>query len=280
MNDTKLRALQLKELEILKEFKRVCDKCNLQYYLSDGTLLGAVRHQGFIPWDDDVDVMMPYKDYLRFLELAKDELDERFFIQNYMTDVHDHQGYTKIRMNNTAMVMPNHKRWKIHQGVWMDIFPMIPVKNEKDMARRGRLLSYSNFCQMDSFILDNEEEFSGLLGMAYVPFLIFLKTPIKIRRILHSVLLRYAYRETDEADFFTVAWASMKNIYSKSLLEGEATEILFEDSKFNVLPGYEQYLIDTYGDYMELPPVEQRKGHGKLIVDLNRSYTEVVAQFC
>ena len=81
-----LATIQKNELIILKEIKRICDKHKIIYYLSSGTLLGAIRHGGFIPWDDDIDIEMPLPDYKRFLKVCETELDKRFFLQNYKTD--------------------------------------------------------------------------------------------------------------------------------------------------------------------------------------------------
>ena len=271
-----LRELQLKELEILKEIKRICDKHELTYYLSGGSCLGAVRHNGFIPWDDDIDIMMPYDSYTRFLSIASNELSEEFFLQNYMTDKHDHQGFTKIRMNKTAMIMPNHKRWKIHQGVWLDVFPLIRVQDADDLRKKKRLLSMSNYLQMDSFILDNEEEFKEILKVLYYPYRIFLKLPIRFRIAIHRFMLKYTYDTREDAKYCSEAWGTLTNMYPVSIQEGEPVYHRFEDDYFPLLPGYKEYLEMTYGDYMKFPPVEERKGHGNLIVDLDRSYDDVL----
>ena len=271
----RLRELQLNELIIIKEIKRICMKYNLNYYLSGGTLLGAVRHQGFIPWDDDIDVMMPYYDYQKFLKIAPKELDKIFFMQNYTTDLHDHQAFTKIRMNDTAMILSNHKRWRIHQGIWVDIFPLISIMDSNDLKIRKRILSISNFIQMDSFILDNEQEFREIMGLFYYFFRLFLLIPISLRVKIHKIMLKYAYRECD-GKYFSEAWGTMTNIYRKELMYGKQTTLLFEDDFFSVLPGYREYLVETYGDYMQLPPVEERKGHGDLIVDTHNSYKSIL----
>ncbi len=129
-----LRELQLCELQILKDVKRVCDNHRIKYYLSSGTLLGAVRHQGFIPWDDDIDIMMPYDDYRRFLKVAQGELGEQYFVQNSETDDSYAFAYTHIRKNNTAVL----RDWDLmnfsHHGVWIDVFPLVKARVTESSA--------------------------------------------------------------------------------------------------------------------------------------------------
>ena len=122
--DNKLRQLQLCELEILDEFVRVCEKHGLPYYLVGGTLLGAVRHQGFIPWDDDIDVAMPREGYDRFAEIAQQELGPQYFYQSPDTDPHYFLTYNKIRKNGTKVYEERFKNARIHKGVFIDIFPL------------------------------------------------------------------------------------------------------------------------------------------------------------
>ena len=258
--DPELRKLQLTELEILKDVADLCEKYDLRYYLSGGTLLGAVRHHGFIPRDDVVDIMMPYQDYLEFLKVAQNEFGTRYFVQNYMTDSHDHQAFTKIRKNGTSMIMPNHRRWKIHQGIWIDVFPIVMIKDDKDFKRRKKAISISNFFQMDTFLLDNENEFKSILGFAYPLFRLFLLLPMKFRQQLHSLFLNYAYRECN-GGYFSESWGTLTTKYKRQILIGDSMELAFEGASFRVPPKFTEYLKDTYGDYMTLPPMEQRRGH-------------------
>ena len=122
--DSKLRQLQLCELEILDEFVRICEKYRLQYYLVGGTLLGAVRHQGFIPWDDDIDVAMPREDYDRFAEISVKDLAPQYFYQCPKTDPYYFLTYAKIRKNGTEVYEERFKEAKFHKGVFIDIFPL------------------------------------------------------------------------------------------------------------------------------------------------------------
>ncbi|NQZ59778.1 MAG: LicD family protein, partial [Lentisphaeraceae bacterium] len=126
-----LRKAQLIMLDMLIEFDAICKKHKLQYWLDSGTLLGAVRHQGFIPWDDDIDLSMPIEDYQRFLELAPGELSSEIFLQNTQTDKDFKFDYTKLRSNKASIVEFHEKDRQInyHQGVFVDIFPMLNIEN-------------------------------------------------------------------------------------------------------------------------------------------------------
>jgi lipopolysaccharide cholinephosphotransferase len=124
-----LREAQLIMLEMLVEFDAICKKYNLKYWLDSGTLLGAVRHQGFIPWDDDIDLSMPVEDYNRFQEIAQSELSKNIFFQTRETDVSFKADYIKLRSNKVEIIEFHEKDKEIayHQGVFVDIFPMLTL---------------------------------------------------------------------------------------------------------------------------------------------------------
>ena len=119
-----IKEMQKIELEMLLEVDRICKKFNIRYFLIAGTLLGAIRHKGFIPWDDDIDIIIPLNDYIKFCKVAEKELNKNYFLQNYKTDF-TAMWYTKIRKNNTTAIQANHKNKLHHQGIWIDIFPLI-----------------------------------------------------------------------------------------------------------------------------------------------------------
>lgn len=120
----KLRKMQLCELEMLKEVDRIAEKYNLSYNLAYGTFLGAVRHKGFIPWDDDLDISMPLWDFRKFEKICNSELDKKYFLQTPKTDNAPFPFY-KIRANNTLMLDVALRDVKMHHGIWIDIFPYV-----------------------------------------------------------------------------------------------------------------------------------------------------------
>ena len=135
MND-----LQKRLLVILKEFARVCGKHNLRYFLNGGTCLGAIRHKGFIPWDDDVDVMMPREDYEKFLTLQYEYEGTPYFIQSWKSDPRYTYGFAKLRDSSTTFIEDFYRNHRINHGVWIDIFPLDgmakkPIPREKCAKR-------------------------------------------------------------------------------------------------------------------------------------------------
>ena len=135
MSSYNIKDLQNVELEILLEVDRICKKHGVKYFLVSGTLLGAVRHKGFIPWDDDIDICMPVSDYRKFCKIAQEELGENFFFQSYETDFYD-RWFAKIRKNNTTCIEKVYENSRLHQGVWIDIFPLIGVKNNEEWLKK------------------------------------------------------------------------------------------------------------------------------------------------
>ena len=126
-----VRELQGVLLEMLKVIDGLCTRHGLRYYLHGGTLLGAVRHGGFIPWDDDADISMPRPDYEKFLEIAKKELAADYFVQDYRTEKYGRFVFAKLRKNGTVCKNEHHAHIKMHQGIFIDIFPLDELPQNK-----------------------------------------------------------------------------------------------------------------------------------------------------
>lgn len=272
-----LRELQLCELQILKDVRIIFKRHGLKYYLSGGTLLGAVRHKGFIPWDDDIDIMMPYEDYRRFLEVAQEELGDHYFVQNSETDPSYAFAYTHIRKNNTTVLSEWDKLYFSHHGAWIDITPLVHVKGKRDRRFKNFLLRICYFLIMEENAFKVTEEWLVKQSSARMVRLVKLvrKLPESLRRWIRKRLLHVVIYEK-RGKLISFIWSRLFVPIPTEAYEGEPVLLPFEDDVFPAPKGYEQFLTMSYGDYMTPPPPErQNGGHGaKLTIDLEHDWTE------
>ena len=140
--DHELKSLRAFQMEMLAATIEICERHDISYCAIAGTVLGAVRHGGYIPWDDDLDIVMPREDYDRFIKFAKEELDDRFFLQNFETEPACVNYFTKIRRNGTLFVQESDVRVNMHRGIFIDIFP-IPTSVSVRLSERSSRLSIS-----------------------------------------------------------------------------------------------------------------------------------------
>lgn len=273
MDQVELRQLQLAELEILKAFDRVCEANGLHYFLSGGTCLGAVRHRGFIPWDDDIDVAMPYADYLRFLELGQVALGDAYFLQTTATDESFQLSYARVRKNHTTMIRswePDHG----HHGIWMDIFPLIGVGGKLDFRIKRLLIPATNLlCFTDSDWAAEKSGFDGGSWRIKTALIDLIRRLLGKRRKQFAFWLRRKLFSQRNLPNLAEVWGSITVVVPASIYEGEAVYLPFEGEMFRVAPDYDQMLRCNYGNYMQLPPEDQRHGnHGELFVDLEHDW--------
>jgi len=250
---------------LLCEFDRVCKKLDIPYFLFAGTLLGAVRHQGFIPWDDDLDILMRREDYTRFMKEAPAILDqERFFLQSEFSR-HWPMFFSKLRLNGTTCLEKYHpKDPQIHQGVYMDIFPC-------DNAFSGRLGRAFQFC-CSKVVIAKGLDAEGYYTKSKLKKLVMLLCRALPRKLFHRLVKGPKKTGKYLHCFLGGASKMSRSVFPAEWLKTSA-QLSFEKGKFSVPGGYDGVLHILYGDYMQLPPVEERKcKEHALLVDLTRSY--------
>ena len=252
-------------LQLLQEFDRVCSKLDIKYTLFAGTMLGAVRHKGFIPWDDDLDVLMLREDYDRFLQMAETVLDtEKFFLQKEFSQ-HWPMFFSKLRLNNTTCLEKFHPRDKdMHQGIYMDIFPCDNLADSSFIARCQFYASkvvIAKSLYKRGYDTDSTKKklfMAACRVLPSKPFINFVKRSGKNGTMVHT--------------FFAAASKYHKNILWRSSIETVAP-MQFEDKDYLVSKDYHDILTLLYGDYMKLPPPQERavKQHA-ILVDVQNSY--------
>lgn len=266
-----LRDIQLFELKMLKDVVKVCDDNNIEYMLSSGTLLGAVRHGGFIPWDDDIDIYMTLDNYRKFLKIGQQALGEKYFVQNYETDNSYFEMWTQIRANGTTSMPVKFKNWNIHFGMCLDIFPLVGVSdNEKKKKKQKKALSFNRLLLMDGYLKATGENISSKMKLLY-------KIPYRIRKAICKFNERKIYLDFRKYDSCSIIWYDIIKIYPAELFKN-LTKIKFEDTEFTTLSKYDEYLTILYGDYMTPPKENERNGHsgelGEIIRDTKKDYKE------
>lgn len=269
-----LRRLQKTELMILLKFNEICKKYHLVYYLCAGTLLGAVRHKGFIPWDDDVDVCMPYRDYLTFLKVAQKELGEKYFLQTLETDKNFCAPFAKIRLNNSTFLDSKFKKRNINHGIWIDIFPLSYTTKES-VKKKQVLLKISKVLQMDDLIKSNPQELKLEHGAKSIiaARMIQCIIPFKLRKHLSKKIVNVVCNSKPK-EWVCEIYGSTDMVFPSDIFN-KVKYLEFEKELLPVPNSYEKYLIIRYGDYMQLPPEDQREGVHADIIDFENPYSVV-----
>ncbi len=254
-------------LELLAEFDRVCKKHDIHYVVFCGTALGAVRHQGFIPWDDDLDVSMLRPDYERFLQVAPGELKSQFYLQAEFSD-HWNMHFSKLRKNNTTYLEKFHpKDQKMHQGIYIDIFPCDNAA-DREWVRKAQF--YASRIALAHTIFKRGYETNSKLKKLFMGCCSLL--PVKP---FHRFAMG-AKRGDSQCvhTFLSCTSRYKKGIYHRSWFT-DTVEMDFEGMKVPVSAHYDELLTVLYGNYMELPSEEDRKvKEHAVLVDTERDYSQ------
>lgn len=276
MTENTLRRLQLTQLEILRVFDRICMEHGLSYSLYAGSLLGAVRHQGFIPWDDDLDVCMSRADYNRFMEIWDSVKPAGYILQNKENDPGFTQSFSKIRKDHTTFLQYESEIGKCHTGIFLDIFPVDRIPNGK----LERYMFYWNCMKYQLFT----RGFVPPKGNKLVQFgsaLLLACTPEKHRASARKRALGYITKFNNRHDLETVmieTMGSMRKHYAPELLD-VYTRLRFEDGEYMCFAGWDDHLKRKFGDYMQLPPESERGWqHHPIILDFEHNYEELNLQ--
>ena len=258
------------DMDIVKSVVQICDTHGLKYYMLGGTMLGAIRHKGFIPWDDDIDLGMPRDDYEKFLEIAPQELPGVLKVVNYRNTPNYQYYITRILDTDTKVIEERIGNDSKYTNASIDIFPIDGTPNNKILRKIYffRVLYHRalmSLCYKDSIDRKRKRgtvEKIFLWIMEHLP-IEKLTTPYKQKCKIDKLLRSQDIKKSKYIGNIMGAYRT-KEIVPKEYY-GEGRFYQFEDIQLRGLDMYEEYLTYTYGDYMKLPPEESRKTHFKIV---------------
>lgn len=250
-----LRKLQLIQLEMLQEVNRICIKFGIHYNIIAGTLLGAVRHGGYIPWDDDADVAMLRDDYEKFRRVCKTELDsDRFYFQDHRNTKGYRWGYGKLRRKNTLFLRAHQEFMPYQQGIFIDIFPLDGVPDNYFLRS---IKNFECFC-VRKILWAKVGKVAETDFWKRLIYRIIDRIPEKKVFCYYHAMIRNANRKkTRMVRILMFPAPNNEYGYYRCWYETSA-DIVFEKITFQGIRDYDSYLNFKFGDYMKLPPVNER----------------------
>lgn len=259
--------------DMFRSFAEVCEKLGLRYFLANGSALGAVKYGGFIPWDDDLDVVMPRKDYEIFLKKGKDLLAQNLFIQNYRTDREFPFIYSKIRNTDTTFVEESVSHLDMNHGIYMDIFPL---DGFRDGGLRGKIKEIRVkilFWFAFSSLKDGNAPPKIRLRNKILRFIGAHKRTDKALKKLEKLV-----SDTDETTEFCCNYGDrQRKGFVKREWYGKGHRITFEGADAIIPEKYDEYFTYKYGDWRCDLPVDSQKSHHKAVIcDVNQSYINML----
>ena len=271
-----IKQIQQKQLEILVYFRDFCRENGLKFFLAGGTCLGAKRHQGFIPWDDDVDVFMLRDDYEKLREIWEEKADtERYCYVRSCKEFNIHHSATEIKDNNTTFINHHSKDLDINQGIMIDVIPM-------DAVAPGKFTRITQMIYAMAYCLFNFQRLPEHKGkLTYYASKIALgvirsdSLRYKIWKFCEKRHSRFDVKKCTHVASFGEGVAIMRQHFPVEWFSDMETVLPFEGYDMPVAKDTHQYLTISYGDYMQLPPEEDRVfRHNIHFMDLTKSYKE------
>lgn len=269
-----MTELQKIEFELLKKFVEICNKYNLTYYLVCGSALGAAKYQGFIPWDDDIDVALPRKDYEIFLEKAQELLPEHVFLQNYRTEKYFYVLGSKLRDSRTTYIEKGIEHLPINHGVFIDIFPLdgYPVEEKEIRLFERKKMYYYRRRYVRLRPIIHRDIGLTVCSCLHRLFGMYSDTEKYVRE---NEQLNKKYPVGKSKLWCNYANSKSKLEYAPQWHYGVGTTMKFEGLDVRIPEKYDEYLTQKYGDWRADLPKEKQVGHHYYeVCDLDTPYTE------
>lgn len=271
---SKMKHVWAIQLEMLRELDRVCEKYGLTYYADSGTLIGAIRHKGYIPWDDDIDLVMFREDYEKLLKVAKTEFKAPLFLQSVYSEKKYVRGLAKLRNSSTTAIYKNDLNTQFNRGIFIDIFPLDSVPDNDVVLKiwcwkikviRSLLRNWAYYEPsmkkgiFESFVRQILQSLVDKIGYQKI-YDYFIKT-----------CSRYNRKNTKRVSYVAYSYGKKKHVWRKELFKN-SHKVPFEFMSINIPDGYDERLRVEYGDYMVMKNIPAT--HGEMILEPDIPYTE------
>lgn len=259
MKEIKLDELKKIQLEILDVVHHFCQENGITYFLSSGSLIGAVRHKGYIPWDDDIDLYMPRKDYDRFVSAFNMDNRQRYRVVSLLTDENCTLAFAKVERTDTRII--EHVDYPMALGINIDVFPVDGVPD--DLEERTKYFAKIQWFRNELVLKDVSLDFKRrglikniilLLGKLFL----FHKS---MRHLAEQLDMSIDKVNSDSQYVCNLVMGNgINSVFTREAIN-DSTDVEFEGKFYKTMRGYEEYLTKTYGNYMQLPPIEKRVSH-------------------
>lgn len=269
-----IRDIQIEQIDTLKDIAEVCERHHIRYFLYCGTLLGAVRHKGFIPWDDDVDIAIPLKDYFRFQKIFAEEKGDKYRVTTYHNDPKYHFLWTRVTRRNSTYTTKEQLSFDMDWGIPTDVYPMIGAfdssvryKLQKVLIRTAVVMIRADWMRFQHF---RYESWKVINYLTYV-------IPGPLRLAFADLVIRIAWPDPETCRMVgTIDAAHFEAKYPREWWQ-KTVKGTFEGRQYDMPAEYDKALRRMYGDYMQLPPEEQRIPHQKdnVIFNTEKEYQEI-----
>ena len=275
--DEKMKKIWAVELGLLEQFQGICQKYGLQYFAIGGTLLGAVRHKGFIPWDDDIDVGMPREDYDRFLQLCEDELTYPYRLVTPMNDS-CYRAHAQIRNCETTGYPAIDEQQDCNKGIFIDIFPLDGVADSRSaFAFQMFRMKVLNRILVNYFYFDTVHREPPVIKKLFhkaVCRMMKRVGPESVYARYDRITARYSGKNTKKIGEISILFDDKRYHWPRKVFEA-SEEMTFEYLTIAVPKGWDEFLSNTFGEYQRIPENKKERAlHTDMVFDPEKPYTE------
>lgn len=267
LSDAARKQLWNIEIDILSEIDRICNEHGLQYFLAGGALIGAIRHNGFIPWDDDIDICMLREDFDKFLIFAKTELSNQFYLQDGINENGYFDTIVRIRDNNSTGIIKKDLNSTCNNGIFVEIYPLDFVNDDvqKFNKQEKEIHFYRALLHLNAYGLEKNASIKDIVLFLISKVLFRLYSPQKTYTRMQACCRKYTHLDGQFVDELMTKYNCRYRYEDVS----ETKYHVFENTKFRIPVGYDSCLRTTYDDYMKLPPENERRQHHNRVVYYN-----------